>query len=88
MGAAGAISLSLVALVHDLGRPARFLNMLRVFKPTSPMSVGVWILSAYAPAALASLLGELCERATSARARGNRGRCAAGPGGGLLHRRC
>ncbi len=53
-GAAGAISLSVVALVHDLGRPARFLNMLRVFKVTSPMSVGSWILSAYAPAALAA----------------------------------
>jgi formate-dependent nitrite reductase membrane component NrfD len=59
LGAAGAISLSLVALVHDLGRPARFLNMLRVFKPTSPMSVGVWILTAYAPAAGAAALGEL-----------------------------
>jgi formate-dependent nitrite reductase membrane component NrfD len=31
-------------LVSDLGRPERFLNMLRVFKPTSPMSVGSWIL--------------------------------------------
>jgi len=59
LGAAGAISLSLVALVHDLGRPARFLNMLRVFKPTSPMSVGVWILTAYAPAAGVAALGEL-----------------------------
>jgi formate-dependent nitrite reductase membrane component NrfD len=59
LGAAGAISLSLVALVHDLGRPARFLNMLRVFKPTSPMSVGVWILTAYAPAAGTAALGEL-----------------------------
>jgi formate-dependent nitrite reductase membrane component NrfD len=59
LGAAGAISLSLVALVHDLGRPGRFLNMLRVFKPTSPMSVGVWILTAYAPAAGAAALGEL-----------------------------
>jgi formate-dependent nitrite reductase membrane component NrfD len=59
LGAAGAIQLSLVALVHDLGRPARFLNMLRVFKPTSPMSVGVWILSAYAPAAIAAAAGEL-----------------------------
>jgi formate-dependent nitrite reductase membrane component NrfD len=49
--AAGAISLSVVALVNDLGRPARFLNMLRVFKPTSPMSVGSWLLSAYGPAA-------------------------------------
>ncbi len=61
LGAAGAISLSLVALVHDLGRPARFLNMLRVFKPTSPMSVGVWILSAYAPAAIVAAGGELID---------------------------
>ena len=37
-------------LVHDLGRPSRFLNMLRVAKPTSPMSVGTWILTAYGPA--------------------------------------
>ncbi|MER7982858.1 NrfD/PsrC family molybdoenzyme membrane anchor subunit [Streptomyces sp. NPDC095817] len=46
-----AVSLSAAALVHDLGRPARFLNMLRVFKPTSPMSMGSWLLSAYGPAA-------------------------------------
>ena len=59
LGAAPAIHLSLLALVHDLGRPARFLNMLRVFKPTSPMSVGVWILFVYAPAATAAALGEL-----------------------------
>ena len=50
-GAAAAGGLSLVALVHDLGRPARFINMLRVFKVTSPMSVGSWLLSAYVPAA-------------------------------------
>jgi formate-dependent nitrite reductase membrane component NrfD len=50
-GALVAISGSLVALVHDLGRPSRFLNMLRVFKPSSPMSVGSWILSAYGPPA-------------------------------------
>jgi formate-dependent nitrite reductase membrane component NrfD len=53
-GAAGAISLSMVALVRDLGRPARFVNMLRVFKVTSPMSVGTWIVSGYAPMALAA----------------------------------
>jgi Polysulphide reductase, NrfD len=51
LGALGAILLSLGALIHDLGRPSRFLNMLRVFKPSSPMSVGTWILTAYAPAA-------------------------------------
>ncbi|HEV2753670.1 MAG TPA: NrfD/PsrC family molybdoenzyme membrane anchor subunit [Solirubrobacteraceae bacterium] len=33
-------------LISDLGRPARFFNMLRVLKVTSPMSVGTWILSA------------------------------------------
>ncbi|WP_031470304.1 NrfD/PsrC family molybdoenzyme membrane anchor subunit [Sciscionella sediminilitoris] len=48
---AGAALASLGALVHDLGRPERFLNMLRVFKPSSPMSVGSWLLSGYAPAA-------------------------------------
>jgi Polysulphide reductase, NrfD len=51
LAALAAISLSMVALVRDLGRPARFVNMLRVFKPTSPMSVGTWILTAYGPAA-------------------------------------
>ncbi|MBO2453408.1 polysulfide reductase NrfD [Actinomadura barringtoniae] len=51
IGALGAISLSTAALIHDLGRPGRFANMLRVMKPTSPMSVGSWILAAYGPAA-------------------------------------
>ncbi|HET9051903.1 MAG TPA: NrfD/PsrC family molybdoenzyme membrane anchor subunit [Candidatus Dormibacteraeota bacterium] len=41
-----AVSVSPVLLVRDLGRPGRFLNMLRVFKVTSPMSVGSWILAA------------------------------------------
>jgi hypothetical protein len=34
-------------LTAELGRPERFLNMLRVFKPTSPMSMGSWILAAH-----------------------------------------
>jgi formate-dependent nitrite reductase membrane component NrfD len=55
LAATGAISASFVALVHDLGRPSRFLNMLRVAKPTSPMSVGTWILMGYGP--LAGLAG-------------------------------
>jgi formate-dependent nitrite reductase membrane component NrfD len=49
--ALAAIGGSTVALIHDLGRPERFVNMLRVFKPTSPMSVGTWILSTYGPLA-------------------------------------
>lgn len=43
------ITVSFAALVHDLGRPERFHHMLRVAKVTSPMSVGTWILSVYAP---------------------------------------
>ncbi|TDC49143.1 polysulfide reductase [Actinomadura sp. KC345] len=42
---------STAMLIHDLGRPARFANMLRVMKPTSPMSMGSWLLAAYGPAA-------------------------------------
>lgn len=40
------IAVSTALLIRDLGVPSRFLNMLRVFKVTSPMSVGTWILSA------------------------------------------
>jgi formate-dependent nitrite reductase membrane component NrfD len=58
-GALGAISLSAVALVHDLGRPKRFVNMLRVFKPSSPMSVGSWLLAGYGPVAGAAALSEV-----------------------------
>ena len=38
-----------ILLVADLGRPERFYNMLRVFKPSSPMSVGSWVLAVFAP---------------------------------------
>src|SRR6185437_816847 len=43
IGAAADV-VSPVLLISDLGRPERFLNMFRVFKVTSPMSVGSWIL--------------------------------------------
>ncbi|WP_024874145.1 NrfD/PsrC family molybdoenzyme membrane anchor subunit [Saccharomonospora piscinae] len=49
VGALGSIGGSVVALVHDLGRPSRFVNMLRVVKPTSPMSMGSWLLAVYGP---------------------------------------
>ena len=48
--ASAANAVSPLLLISDLGRPERFLNMLRVFKVTSPMSVGSWIL-AYSSAA-------------------------------------
>jgi len=47
----GALLASTYFLVNDLGRPERFHHMLRVVKPTSPMSMGTWILTAYGPAA-------------------------------------
>lgn len=62
VGAAAEI-VSPVLLIADLGRPERFLNMLRVFKVTSPMSVGSWILfvsgGATTTAALLELTGSL-----------------------------
>jgi formate-dependent nitrite reductase membrane component NrfD len=47
-----------VLLIVDLGVPKRFLNMLRVFKATSPMSVGSWVLSAFGAVLAASTAAE------------------------------
>jgi Polysulfide reductase len=59
-------------LISDLGRPERFLNMFRVFKVTSPMSVGSWILGvsggATTTAALLELTGKLKPVKTAAEA--------------------
>ncbi|MEU4426485.1 NrfD/PsrC family molybdoenzyme membrane anchor subunit [Actinoplanes sp. NPDC024001] len=55
----GALVASTYFLVSDLGRPERFHHMLRVAKPTSPMSVGTWILSAFGAAAGVSAAAEL-----------------------------
>ena len=49
--AAAGAGLGTVFLIHDLGRPERFLNMLRVLKPTSPLSVGSFILAPFSPLA-------------------------------------
>jgi formate-dependent nitrite reductase membrane component NrfD len=50
-------------LIADLGVPSRFLNMLRVFKIQSPMSVGSWTLVAFSnSAAAAAVLGEFDKR--------------------------
>ena len=45
--AAIASVLSPLLLILDLGRPHLFINMLRVFKPQSAMSMGAWILAAF-----------------------------------------
>ena len=54
IAAAGA-ALSPLLLISDLGRPSRFLNMLRVFKWRSPMSVGAWTLAVFSAAVFAAL---------------------------------
>ena len=54
-------------LISDLGRPERFLNMLRVFKVRSPMSLGAWTLVAFSNAAAASAFIDLVDRATEGR---------------------
>lgn len=66
LAALASMTITMATLVHDLGRPSRFLNMLRTVKLTSPMSVGSWILSAYGPtagvAAVAEVAGMLSGR--------------------------
>jgi formate-dependent nitrite reductase membrane component NrfD len=59
LSALAAASAGAVALIKDLGRPERFLHMLRTFKVTSPMSVGSWILSAFSAGAGVSALAEI-----------------------------
>jgi len=62
VAALAALGASTYFLVHDLGRPERFHHMLRVAKPTSPMSVGSWILAAFGPAAGLAAVSELAPR--------------------------
>ncbi len=59
MASSTAVGVSGVLLVADLGRPRRFLNMLRVAKITSPMSVGTWLLSAFGTAVTAATAADL-----------------------------
>lgn len=77
--ALGAALASPALLISDLGRPARFLNMLRVVKVTSPMSIGSWILAAYGPAAFVTAALGATGRAP--RLRNVAGVSAAGLGG-------
>ncbi|HEX6972807.1 MAG TPA: NrfD/PsrC family molybdoenzyme membrane anchor subunit [Vicinamibacterales bacterium] len=66
VAAAGA-AMSPPLLIADLGRPERFLNMMRVFKLQSPMSVGVWTLLAFSNAAGAAAVAEFIDRKSGGR---------------------
>lgn len=79
LAAALGATASVGALIHDLGRPARFLNMLRVFKTTSPLSVGSWILAPFATLAAASAASELSGIAPRLGSAAGAGAAALGP---------
>jgi len=48
--------LSPILLIMDLGRPRLFLNMLRVFKHQSAMSMGAWILTLFGACVVPGLI--------------------------------
>jgi polysulfide reductase-like protein len=57
-------------LIMDLGRPERFINMLRVFKPRSPMSMGAWCLSVFGTLGGAAVAADVLGRPRAARGLG------------------
>ena len=66
----GAVAPSPVLLVLDLGRPGRFLNMLRIFKPRSPMSMGAWCLAGFSTLQAGAVGLDLLGRRREARGAG------------------
>jgi formate-dependent nitrite reductase membrane component NrfD len=60
--AASGAGIGTVFLIHDLGRPERFLNMLRVFKITSPLSVGSYILAPFSALSTAAAASQVTGR--------------------------
>lgn len=61
IAAAGSV-ISPALLISDLGRPERFLAMMRVFKPQSAMSVGVWTLLGFSTGAGAVAFADLMQQ--------------------------
>jgi len=57
-------------LIADLGRPGRFLNMLRIFKPRSPMSMGAWAMTLFGGLGAAAVAADLTRRPRLASALG------------------
>jgi len=55
--AAGGAAASAALLIDDLGRPGRFGAMLRVFRPSSPMNQGTWVLSGFGAFSTAAAAG-------------------------------
>jgi len=68
--ALGVVAPAPVLLIADLGRPERFLNMIRIFKPRSPMNTGAWCLIAFSGSGALAVGCDLIGRPKAARALG------------------
>ncbi len=68
--ALGAVAPAPLLLIADLGRPERFLNMLRIFKPRSPMNLGAWCLVAFSGTATGGVGADLLGQPRAARGLG------------------
>ena len=68
--ALGAVAPAPALLIADLGRPERFLNMMRIFKPRSPMNTGAWCLVAFSGSGALAVGCDLIGRRKAARALG------------------
>ena len=68
--ALGAVASAPVLLVADLGRPERFMNMMRIFKPRSPMNMGAWCLVAFSGSSGLAVGCDLIGRPKAARTLG------------------
>jgi formate-dependent nitrite reductase membrane component NrfD len=76
--------LSAALLTADLGRPERFINMLRVFKPQSAMSVGSWTLAAFSATSTAAVIPRLADVPALARLSAAVNTSSAALGAGML----
>lgn len=68
--AVAAVGPAPLLLIADLGRPERFVNMLRVFKPRSPMNLGAWCLSGFSAIGAAAVAADVTGRPRTARTLG------------------
>ena len=57
-------------LIADLGRPKRFINMLRIVKPRSPMNTGAWCLATFTGTLSAAVGADVLGRPRAARTLG------------------